>query len=512
MHKSVWYWLNILLFALLLGGALVANIFFRTPSGYASFENRSLREFPGFTWEELWAGEFTQSIDEWYSDTTPGRQYLVEANAALQELRGLSDADESEIILRTVEDPGVANFNQEPLTEEQKLELRQYILDFGKSLVTLFTEPEVIFAQGFVDVLPKRKPPPPAIDRNAEGMVGSFLVLGDTSYEIVHYKKASGTYYAQMVNRILQNAPPDVTFYSAIVPSHLHFVENRRYQSLGADQKTAIREIQSQLDGRIKKIDVLSALTPHQDEYLYFRSDHHWTANGAFYGYQQFSKAAGFTAKPREAFTKRQISGFLGSLFYKTLSNRLRNNPDVVDVYIPEAQTAFYIYHQDKEYQRPMLNFQRGTDHTNKYLVFINGDDPLSLIKTNILPERKILVFKDSYANAFIPFLSNHYSEIHIVDPRHYQGNALSYLVEKGIKEVLFFNYFAILSSHQGFVRNLARVTAPLPRSVTQALNEQESPAGQIENTSQTQEAAVSTDKEEEAAATDSEKEESEGA
>jgi hypothetical protein len=46
MHKSVWYWLNILLFALLLGGALVANIFFRTPSGYASFENRSLREFP----------------------------------------------------------------------------------------------------------------------------------------------------------------------------------------------------------------------------------------------------------------------------------------------------------------------------------------------------------------------------------------------------------------------------------------------------------------------------------
>jgi hypothetical protein len=466
MQKLFWFWLNIFFFALLLGGAFLANAFFRTPSGYAEFENRELRAFPEFSWEQLWEGEFTRGIDAWYSDTTPGRQLLVEANASLQELRGFTDEMESEIILRPAGDAdlgltGDAGSPQE-MSEEQKIQARDYLIAFGKAVLTLFTEPEKAFSEGFVAVLPKRKPPPPAVDRNAEGMVGSFLVLGDSSYEIIQYRKVSGTYYAETINQLQDNAGPEVTLYTAIVPSHLHFLDNQRYRSLGAEQKAAIQEIQSQLDPRIKTIDVLSALKPHRDEYLYFRSDHHWTANGAYYAYQQFAKSAGLSPVAKDRFTQRQITGFLGSLFYKTLSNRLRNNPDVVDVYIPEVETSFTIYYPDAEYTRPMLNFERGTEHTNKYLVFINGDDPLGVIRTNADTERKILVFKDSYGNAFIPFLSNHYKEIHILDPRYFQANALSYIKEKGIKEVLVFNYFAIISSHQGFVRNLQRVTQPL--------------------------------------------------
>jgi hypothetical protein len=80
-------------------------------------------------------------------------------------------------------------------------------------------------------------------------------------------------------------------------------------------------------------------------------------------------------------------------------------------------------------------------DKKNKYRIFLSGDRPLGKISTEVKNEKKILIIKDSYGNAFIPFLIPHYEEIYIVDPRQYKSNVLKLIKDNGIQEVLFLNY-----------------------------------------------------------------------
>jgi hypothetical protein len=80
-------------------------------------------------------------------------------------------------------------------------------------------------------------------------------------------------------------------------------------------------------------------------------------------------------------------------------------------------------------------------DLDQKYGIFLGGDFALGVIKTNAKTDKKIMVIKDSYGNAFIPFLTPHYSEIYVVDPRHYKESIVDLVNENEIGEVMFLNY-----------------------------------------------------------------------
>jgi hypothetical protein len=87
-------------------------------------------------------------------------------------------------------------------------------------------------------------------------------------------------------------------------------------------------------------------------------------------------------------------------------------------------------------------------DKKIKYRVFISGDRPLGIIKTEVENGKKLLVIKDSYGNAMVPFLLPHYQEIFVIDPRQYNKNVFTLIKENGIQEVLFLNYVPILSEY----------------------------------------------------------------
>ena len=230
---------------------------------------------------------------------------------------------------------------------------------------------------------------------------------------------------------------------------------------MSASQEEAIQVIDSYLSPRITPVDARSSLLSHYQEYLYFRSDHHWTARGAYYAYEAFVKAAGFSPVTLDKYEKKEFLGFLGTLYDKTRSAKIAANPDTVEVFMPLVESTFQIHTAkggvlnwnviNENYGKPSFK--------NKYLVFLSGDEPLSVITTNVDTDRKILVFKDSYGNAFIPFLMNHYKEIHVIDPRHFQANAAAYAVEQGFDDVLFLNYAVVIAGNQNFAKNIQRVT-----------------------------------------------------
>ena len=148
------------------------------------------------------------------------------------------------------------------------------------------------------------------------------------------------------------------------------------------------------------------------------------------------------------------LEGFLGSSYSKTLDKSLEQNPDTLSVYLPFTEYEFTQYGTEAR-ESKVIDLQYADSKTDKYLVFISsGGGTWGLIKTEVPNGRRILVVKDSFGNALVPFLLPHYEEIYVVDSRFYSigaagGNILQFIEKNEINEVLFVNYMENVNWHK---------------------------------------------------------------
>ena len=149
-------------------------------------------------------------------------------------------------------------------------------------------------------------------------------------------------------------------------------------------------------------VDVTGALSGHKDEYIFYKTDHHWTSLGAYYAYAEWRRAKGETPEPIDAYFKRE----------KHEVNY--NNGEYVT---------------DSIFEEKFLN---GSD---RYAVFFNSNQAVT--KINGSGSGKILIIKDSYANCFGQFVVDDYAETHLIDLRFFTGKVTDYIRENGIAEVL---------------------------------------------------------------------------
>ncbi len=208
---------------------------------------------------------------------------------------------------------------------------------------------------------------------------------------------------------------PDLPISVMLIPSAYEILTDKAPVGLGnIDQLHMIEEVYAQLEAKgITTIDVASLLAKHQQEYIYYRTDHHWTTLGASYGYQALCHQLGLTPQPLDQLTKHSIEGFYGTHFSKAkLFNAV---PDTLDWYeVPVDEVTIDGKVVESIYDLPML------DKRDKYAMFLRGNNGLTVINTPYSPDKKdsILVIKDSYANSMIPFLTANYNTITVVDLR----------------------------------------------------------------------------------------------
>ena len=93
--------------------------------------------------------------------------------------------------------------------------------------------------------------------------------------------------------------------------------------------------------------------------------------------------------------------------------------------------------------------YGEGANGSNSYSVFLQGDLPIVKMETQHNNGRKIAIVKESYGNAFAPFLVNNYEKIIVVDQRYYTGDFVALLKKEGINELLFINN--IFAAHTPF-------------------------------------------------------------
>lgn len=248
-------------------------------------------------------------------------------------------------------------------------------------------------------------------------------------------------YYAQTLNAWQERMGDGVTVYNLIIPTSIEFYLPERYRSVTSPQKPNIENIYSQLDPRIKTVDAYSAIQAHADEYLYFRTDHHWTGLGAYYAYTAFCDTAGLRPAALDSLEQRTLPDFVGTLYKEAQDSQMLKNPDHVDYWLMPVEHTVTQFRRGSPFygiEVPLLGeYAKGG---NSYSVFLHGDYPLTKIVTGSKNGRKIAMVKESFGNAFAPFLVNNYEEVYVVDQRYFELNLPAFLEENGIHELLFIN------------------------------------------------------------------------
>jgi hypothetical protein len=215
----------------------------------------------------------------------------------------------------------------------------------------------------------------------------------------------------------------NVPIFVTIIPtSAAIYPENIPEYAPNPDQKAFINDVYQSLDKSITTIDIFDILTVNRENYIYYRTDHHWTTDGAFTAYQALGEELGLSPLNSESFDVETIAtDFRGSLYSKVLYNG--TIPDSVDVYHSRSgnktkDVEIYLTLDSPPNVMEDLYIDEFLTLKNKYGFFFGGDRPL--ININTASEGgKILIFKDSYANCFVPFLTEHYNKITMLDMRY---------------------------------------------------------------------------------------------
>ncbi|MEG1632775.1 MAG: DHHW family protein [Oscillospiraceae bacterium] len=183
-------------------------------------------------------------------------------------------------------------------------------------------------------------------------------------------------------------------------------------------------------------VDLLSPLSEHAQDYIYYRTDHHWTSLGAYYAYAALMASMGRDAAPLESYSPVTVSDeFFGTTYSSSGFSWIA--PDSIQTFVdPPEGLSILNYPQGTPVDGKLYDFDF-LEKKDKYSMFLGGNSPLQQISTGTPDAPSLLVIRDSYTDSLAPFLLKDFSEVHLIDLRYYRASLTQYIEENDIDVVL---------------------------------------------------------------------------
>lgn len=503
MSKGSDIFSSVLFLGVLGAGAFFLN--FGERPEISETEKRELEKFPKFSAEKYLSGEFAEQLDKYYTDTVPMRDSIVAAAFEAENLRGIpsapkfygdvsviSDNDDEYYDTDIEEDTQIMEYTENaassvtaesyvtppysestlPETSETEL-LSSSETKAISETVTAPAESSVTPAapDTVTEAVTSAAQQSTADEEEFKGNINEFLHNGilvngvkmygeDAGVMLFGGNKKQGLRYANVINSYKKALGKDVNVYNMVVPTSAEFYLPKKFAKYSGSEKDAIAYIYDNLDESVISVDAYSALQQHSDEYIYFRTDHHWTDRGAYYAYTAFCDAAGIEYPALDEYTEKVKENYVGSLYGYTGDVTLKNSPDTFYYYLPPAKYSAYAWRpSDLAPIGPTSVFHEYASGSNMYGMFIGGDNMLVKITSDSGTGRKLAIFKESYGNALAPYFVNGFDEIYVIDLRYFKKNAVQYLKDMGVTDVLFVN--------NAFAANTAQFVTYLEKMLT---------------------------------------------
>ncbi|MBQ7990822.1 MAG: hypothetical protein IJ251_07225 [Oscillospiraceae bacterium] len=421
-------------------------IFLKRPTE-SEVEKRKLAERPVLSSESWFSGTFAKEFTKWFSDTVPYREQILSMMSALNKKKGISTPTFYGNVQMVAAETSPAVTEAASVTSVTS----QTETDVTAAPDETYTEPsvtEVTEAPAPTEVTTTEE----LVENIAEFSNNGIIVDGVKMYGdnagvmLFGGNDPAGTRYAQVISRYKEILGDEVNVYNMVVPTSVEFYLPHKFSLYSVSEKDAIQHIYDSYTADVIPIDAYSEIAKHTDEYIYLRTDHHWSQRGAYYAYKAFCDALSLDCpdidKDYEIKTKE---GFVGSLYGYTNDITLKNSPEIFTYYMPKTEYHTYYYdYRSLASKGESVLFHEYAEGGNCYGMFLGTDQIHTKITTGLDTGRKICVFKESYGNAFVPFLVNNFDEIYVIDIRYFGTNAVRYIRSSGITDVLFIdNIFA---------------------------------------------------------------------
>lgn len=404
MKKILQYPIAVL-FALFISVFFLVDVF-NSDRAFSEFENTSLAQKPSFSWSSFVDGSFGSKYVKYINEQFLGRDNWISMKAI------------ADMGLGRIESHGVTYGDDHYLMEKLEIvEDQNYPANAGTNIVKQTS-----------------------LDRS-NGMVSSFLQMYDQP----------------------------ITF--SLVPNSYAILEDEVPTGFpGADQQAYTQQIYqtlSEADDQLEIVDFSDALSQHKDEYIYYRTDHHWTTLGAYYAYVAYCEQKGLTPVSLEELEENKVEDFYGTFYSK--AKRPSQPADTITWYDVDVDEFAFVANLQQDKQLAQLGEvvqedglellrvdgmmdQRKFEVRDKYAAFMWGNSGYVKIKSshNLNHQEgktsRLLLFKDSYANSMIPYLTYNYDEIIVVDLR-YMAKSTKELMQEGFDDIfVMYNFSTYVS------------------------------------------------------------------
>ena len=397
-------------------GCVLGFAFFLRPTT-SELENRTLTTFPAITFETFLDGTFTSDVSLWYADTFPLREQLVQANLNLKNLYGVKPQEQLIGGNRTSDElPPEGVRTETTATHERPQnvsapEARQRAADIENQIT-----------DGMY------------VDTNAGAV-----------YTLYYFDQGATEAYVDVINDAADLLEGKAKVYSIILPTNAGIMlDDETLARLGvANQEQAIDYYYSLMNDNVIPVETFDALKAHDDEYLYFRTDHHWQQLGAYYVYESFCKTKGIEPAPFFEWEELAFPNYYGE-YQPAEDNGFE--ADTLYARIPQGtnEMEFWEYdtREDTHGYGPVVADLSGPDSdSNKYNCFVCTNRPLSHIHNPAVTDgSSCLIIKDSFGNPFTAVMVDSYEDIYTFDFRFCNQSLVSFVEKYGIQDVIFEN------------------------------------------------------------------------
>lgn len=404
MKKILQYPIAVL-FALFISVFFLVDVF-NSDRAFSEFENTSLAQKPSFSWSSFVDGSFGSKYVKYINEQFLGRDNWISMKAV------------ADMGLGRIESHGVTYGDDHYLMEKLEIvEDQNYPANAGTNIVKQTS-----------------------LDRS-NGMVSSFLQMYDQP----------------------------ITF--SLVPNSYAILEDEVPTGFpGADQQAYTQQIYqalSEADDQLEIVDFSDTLSQHKDEYIYYRTDHHWTTLGAYYAYVAYCEQKGLTPVSLEELEENKVEDFYGTFYSK--AKRPSQPADTITWYDVDVDEFAFVANLQQDKQLAQLGEvvqedglellrvdgmmdRRKFEVRDKYAAFMWGNSGYVKIKSshNLNHQEgktsRLLLFKDSYANSMIPYLTYNYDEIIVVDLR-YMAKSTKELMQEEFDDIfVMYNFSTYVS------------------------------------------------------------------
>ena len=232
---------------------------------------------------------------------------------------------------------------------------------------------------------------------------------------------------------------PDVQTSVMLVPDAACILSDKLPAFAGVeDQRQLLGVAEQRLGSSVNWIDAVSILNKHTSDKLYYKTDHHWTTQAAFYVFRDAAASLGIDGEVGENFASYTVSDDFNGVLASTSGVGL-SEKETIDIYVPtQGDDDVVVSYVDEGRKTTSLYDSSKLETRDQYGVFLGGNTSVIDIKTVSPSRKRLLVVKDSFANCFIPFLTPYYREIVVVDPRYYSGTVEDIMDTYRITDALF--------------------------------------------------------------------------